>query len=224
MRITLRPNVAWALRSRLAAAGLIAAALLFVVSPPPAEAQATGSVDIDITFNAITILYYYDDIHINIPNLALSELVTGTASATDFGVNDNTFTDPTNATYSAVDNLIVNDGVPTSAVAWTPGAITLTISNAWTVRALAAVGTDTDVTVGGTFSETLTHTAGAASGEIDVTAGACSGSCTALTPGMFAGASGGVALTLDFTAGNGLVYAGQYDGDGTVFTSTATTS
>lgn len=127
----------------------------------------------------------------------------------------------------AVDDLAVDDGAPNTTDVWDPTAINLTISNAWAVRALGAPGTDTDVTVatdsGG--AETLTHSAGAASGEIDVTAAACGGTCTGLTPGLFgAAATGDVDLTLDLTAGTGLVNSGIYNGDGAVYVITATTS
>ncbi len=210
---------------RTGGAVVLLAAAVMMVSAPAAQAQASGSVDIDITFSSITILYYYDDIHVNIPLAVLSRLITGDTDGDDPDIADTTFTNPTDATWVAIDNLDVDDGAPSTTDVWDPTAITLTISNAWAVRALGAPGTDTDVTVGGTFPETLTHSSGAASGEMDVTAAACGGTCTALTPGLFgAAATGDVDLTLDLTAGNGLVNSGTYNGDGAVYTITATTS
>ncbi len=210
---------------RTGGAIMLLVAALMMVSAPAAQAQASGSVDIDITFSSITILYFYDDVHVNIPLAVLSRLITGDTDGDDPDIADTTFTNPTDATWVAIDDLAVDDTAPSTADAWTPTAINLTISNAWAVRALGAPGTDTDVTVGGTFPETLTHASGAASGEMDVTAAACGGTCTALTPGLFgAAATGDVDLTLDLTAGNGLVSSGTYNGDGAVYTITATTS
>ena len=194
-------------------------------APQEAEAQASGAVDVDITFDSITILYYYDGVSINIPVGVLSRLITGDIGGDDPDIFDDTFPQ-TDATWVAANSLAVDNGAPDSTDIWTPTAINLTISNAWAVRALGAAGTDTDVTVSGTFPETLTHSAGAASGEMDVTAAACGGTCTALTPGLFGAAdTGDVDLTLDLTAGNGLINSGTYNSsDGIVYIITATTS
>ncbi len=211
------------MRKSLRTSGLaiLVAAALMMISAPAAQAQASGSVDVDITFSSITILYYYDDIHVNIPAAVLAELITGDPTV-DPDIADTTFTNTTDATYVGVDDLAVDDGAPGTTDAWTPTAINLTISNAWAVRAIGASGTSTTVAVSGTFPETLTH---ATAGAIDVTAGACGGTCTGLTPGLFgAAATGDVDLTLDLTAGAGLIDSGTYSGDGVVYTITATTA
>ncbi len=211
----------------LRTSGVIAlvAMALMMVSAPAAEAQATGDVDVHITLSSITILYFYDDIYVNIPVGVLSRLITGDTDGDDPDIADTTFINPTDATWVAVDDLAVDDGAPGTTDVWDPTGVNLTISNAWAVRALGAPGTDTDVSVSTGGTETLTHSAGPGSGEMHITGAACGGTCTALTPGLFgAAATGDVDLTLDFTGGAGLINSGTYNGDGTVYTITATTS
>ena len=70
----------------------------------------------------------------NVPLGVLSRLITGDTDGDDPDIADTTFTNPTDATWVAIDDLAVDDGAPSTTDVWTPTNINLTISNAWASR------------------------------------------------------------------------------------------
>ncbi|MFV2072547.1 MAG: hypothetical protein ACC742_07840 [Thermoanaerobaculales bacterium] len=160
--------------------------------PSTASAQATGDVDVSITVNGFVILYYYDTIAITIPANVMAQALAG--SDVTGGVADNGFT--ASAVSSTGTGVLTaeNATAPTSSDPSTT-AVTLTIQNAWAIRGLVASGSTVTVSVGN-----LSDLTSGASGTIAVTSGACSGTCTGLTPTFGTPLSGGVELGLDFSA------------------------
>ena len=135
------------------ATGLVGAAMLAALAHVPASHAATGTTAVDITFPPLVILYYFNNIDVTMDAADLETLVlngnatelAGCASSTGVGANLEcaSTTDPkaisgagtitgTSISYSAAveaDAPAVNDLGST--------AITVTLENAWAVRALA---------------------------------------------------------------------------------------
>jgi len=175
---------------------LTAAVALVALIPSTASAQATGDVDVDITVNGIVILYYYDNISVNIPSAAMAQLMGASATSS---IADTTWGGgfAVDAAYGA-GALTVDDGAPTNSALTLPNAVPFTIQNAWAVRGLLAAGSTVTVSV----TNPVALLGGGAAGDIGVSATACSGTCTGLTPTLATPAVGDVGMTLDFTTVN----------------------
>jgi hypothetical protein len=193
---------------------LTAIVALVALTPSTASAQATGDVDVAITVNGIVILYYYDDVSINIPSseMALILGLTGDSIAdTTFGTVD--------AAYGG-SALSVDPGTPpTGGNPTLPGTVPLTITNAWAVRGLMTTASSVDVTVS-TLVATLDGPG--TTGSIGISSLACAPalSCTGLTPTLATANSGDVTMDLDFsTISNAATFAAT-----TAYTITATVS
>lgn len=63
-------------RTRLSAAALVLAAICLLVSAPPAQAQATGTTDLDIVLEPLCILFYYSEIDVTLSAAVMSDLIT----------------------------------------------------------------------------------------------------------------------------------------------------
>jgi hypothetical protein len=173
---------------------------------------ASGQTNIDITLEPVVILHYYSDIDVTITSEDLSEIFSG---ATDGAVNE-----------PGTPLALTSNGVPLTLDADispdTTGDVTsatLTLTNAWAVRALS----NNDVTVAIAI-DTATLTSGS-SGTIGmsnavVDDGTSSGASINFTPlGLATPEVGDVSIDLDFS----LVSAGG-DFTGGQFTITATST
>jgi hypothetical protein len=182
------------------------AALGFSVAP-----RAQSAVDVDITLNGVTILYYYSAIDVNIASAELAKLLTtGIAGCTAAGTAPNDYTScnagalasTLQATATAGALSTTNATSPAGATTFT-GTTTLTLQNVWAVRAIGGATINTTVAVAlgtapnnklnnGAASITLTSAA-VASG------GAPAATVTFADPGLSAARSGDVILGLDLT-------------------------
>lgn len=158
-----------------------------IIAPATASAQATGDVDVSITVNGFVILYYYDTVGITIPSNVMAQAFAGADANGAVGSSLSTTATSTGAGALNAAGAALGSGSLTTTQ-------TLTIENAWALRGLIASGSSVAVTVTG-----FTDLTSASSGDIAVTGGACSGTCTGLTPTLGAADTGDVDLTLDFT-------------------------
>jgi hypothetical protein len=158
--------------------------------------QAQIAVDVDINIGAITILYAFDDIDVNIPNTALAAILAGTATcATGTLSEECNLGDgggPVNAAENA-GNLEANFNINVPCVA-PANNVNLVLQNVWAVRAIGGTTANTTVDVivpGGTTITNGTSSIGVNS------ATATPGTFT--DPGLGTPQVGDVTLNLDFT-------------------------
>ena len=194
----------------LALAALAAGVLL---AAPRAEAQV--SVDVDVTIGGITILYYFNDIDINIDSSVLAGL-TGCASITD-GIGC-TQTSPTPTTTASGTQLNWDGNIDGITLSPNLSALPVNLQDVWAVRAIGGTSANTTVTVGGAANipqgtGTGTGTIGVSSRLIDDDTDACSGGAAAATvaDSLGAAATGSVCLTLNLS---GVTGAGTFLGTG----------
>lgn len=179
---------------------LTAVLALVALTPSMASAQASGSVDVDITVNGIVILYYYDNISINIPSSQMAAILGATAAGGFGSGADSSWIAPIDATGGSPTTLTVNNGAPANS-ATAVSAVALTIQNAWAVRGLAASGVTVDVTVPPGFATTLD--ASSSGDTIGVSSVGCSGTCT-FQPNFATPNVGDIIMNLDFSGVNSI--------------------
>jgi hypothetical protein len=130
-------------------------ALAFVFASPNAEAQASGTVSIDIDYPPLVILWYYSDLNINIPTASLAGVMIG-------GTGDTAVPDATAPTLTWGAGLTADAGMTAGDAPISVGDLTsvaLTITNVWAVRSVGPATATTDVSAdfsGGTDNATLT--------------------------------------------------------------------
>lgn len=196
--------------SRNLALAALAAGVLFAA--PRAEAQV--SVDVDVTIGGITILYYYNDIDINIDSSVLAGL-TGCASITN-GIGC-TQTSPTPATTASGTQLNWDGDIDAATLSPDLTALPVNLQDVWAVRAIGGTTANTTVTVGGAANipqgtGTGTGTIGVSGRLIDDDTDACDGAAAAtVADSLGAAATGSVCLTLDLS---GVTGAGTFLGTG----------
>lgn len=167
--------------------------------------QAQIAVDVDIDINAITILYAFDDLDVNIPSTALAAILDGTATCVT-GTNSEECNlgdggGPVNAAENAGD-LEANFNINVGAVA-PSNNVDLVLQNVWAVRAIG--GTTANTTVSVTVPAATTITNGASSIAVN---GATVTPATFADPGLGTPQVGDVTLNLDFT---NVTAAGNHD-------------
>jgi hypothetical protein len=185
---------------------LLTLLVVFGASSSSVQAQSTGTTNIDIVLPQIVVLHYFNKVTLSISSAELATYLNltedqgdkATISVTSGGVG----------TFSA--NLAINPGDP-------PGSVTiatLTLQNAWAVRAIGG-GNNTQLAISVPLAgNTLTH-ASVPEAQIgldgaSVTDGANSGvSIQFVSPGMQTPQTGDIALTLDMSAAT---EAGTYEG------------
>jgi hypothetical protein len=176
----------------------------------PAQAQAVGATDVDITIPDIVILHYYSEVDVTISQADLGTFLgTGGSASVDEGI------------APAASGFTSDLTITPSGLTGNPGAATLTLQNAWGVRAISlAGGTNTQLAI--TITDpTLDHSSTLATMDITagtVTAGATTGATISFaSPGLAVPLVGDVELVLDMTLSTN---AGDYlDGE---YTLTAT--
>jgi hypothetical protein len=141
-------------RSFSLAAVLVTVGLL-ALSATPAQAQATGDTDIDITIPDIVILHYFGNVDVTITSGALGTFLTGTAgnSAVDDGI-------AAPAAGGFDQNLLIG---PSALTGGDPAAAVLILRRAWAVRSISfAGGANTSLDIDITTDPVLDHTLTAA--------------------------------------------------------------
>ena len=130
------------------AAAVLVAGLCFLVSAPPAQAQATGTTDLDIILEPLCILFYYSEIDVTLSAAVMSDLITDatlTAGTTANGVAHFQADEGTAAVTATA-------GTDLDATLPTPGALAggldltaldLNILNCAAVRCLASTTSST---------------------------------------------------------------------------------
>lgn len=176
----------------------------------PVQAQAVGATDVDINIPDIVILHYYSEVDVTISQ---ADLGTFLGTGGDASIDE--------APAPAASGFSSDLAITPSGLAGSPSAATLTLQNAWGVRAISlAAGTNTELAITITDS-TLDHSTTAATMAISsgiVAAGASTGATISFTsPGLVTPLVGDVELVLDMTLSTN---AGDYlDGE---YTLTAT--
>lgn len=161
------------------------------------NAQAQIAVDVDIDVGAITILSSFTDIDITIPDTALAALLVAsetncTAGTLAVECDELEGTATATVTGTALDAAL-NIGPEVPAASF--GAVNLTLSDVWAVRAIGGASTNTTVTA--TLGTNPTLSNGASILEVDAVVAA---PATFADPGLATPQLGDVTLTLDFTA------------------------
>ncbi len=174
--------------------------------------HAQIAVDVDIDVGAITILSSFTDVDVVIPDTALAALLTTSEPNCAPGTNSIECDELGGAATATVNgaaleaDLDIGPQVPSA----TFGAINLTLSNVWAVRAIGggSANTTVSVTLGGNPS--LSN----GTSIIDVTAASVA-PATFTDPGLSTPQLGDVTLTLDFsqTTSDGLHDDGSDAGD-----------
>lgn len=178
----------------------VAAGSLFVCQ----RAQAQVAVDVDITLGGMTILYYHDNINVNVSDSVLASLllpvactggtcveaVTGSADATSPGAGQLNWLGNVVGTPAPVDLT----------------SIDLNLQNVWAVRAIGGDSASTTVTIAAGISDNQLNGAigyiGIVSRAIATGATAPCGGATTATfadPGLATATQGSVCLRLDFS-------------------------
>ncbi len=168
------------------------------------QAKAQVAVDVDITLGGMTILYYHDNINVNVTDSVLASLLLP-ASCTS-GACIEAVTGSGNATSPAAGQLNwVGNVVGTPAPA-NLASVDLNLQNVWAVRAIGGSTANTTVTIAAGSSDNqingVTGYIGVVSRAIATGATAtCGGATTAqfADPGLSTATQGSVCLELDFS-------------------------
>ena len=195
--------------SRNLALAALAAGVLFAA--PRAEAQV--SVDVDVTIGGITILYYYNDIDINIDSTVLAGLAACNSITNGIGC---TQTSPTPATTASGTQLNWDGNIDGATLSPDLSALRVNLQDVWAIRAIGGGSANTTVTVGG-----ATDIDGGANGTIAVNTrlidndtDACDaggGASADVVDSLGTPAAGSVCLELDLS---GVTGAGTFQGTG----------
>jgi len=189
----------------------VVALVASLLCAPAAHAQATGATDIDITVQGVVILHYFSNIDLTLQTSDLETFLGYGGKTSDEGTITGTGFSPNVDMASSI-----------TAPSGDPSAATLTLQNAWAVRAIAASGSS--VTVAVTLTDNQLVHATDITKNIDLSSALVSedGSTYAASrsfaaPGLISPEYGNVRMTLDMTDAT---LSGQYvDG---VYTLTVT--
>ena len=204
---------------KLLAKGLAVAAFAAAAFTISERAEAQVQVDVDVSLGGITILYYHNNINVNVPDSVLATLLSPAACSSAFGSVNCIVAPPapTNATSPAAGQLnwlgaISANPAPVPADL---ASIDLNLQNVWAVRAIGGSSANTTVTIAGT----MTSIAGVA-GSIGIVSrslatgatATCAGPTTATfaDPGLSTAVQGSVCLELNFST----ALQGPFNGTG----------
>ncbi len=133
---------------------LLAGIALLGLNATPVLAQASGTVDIDISFPPLIILYYYSDITVTIPSAALLNLMTGG----DDDIETTGGTVDVSASGGILEGTLAGPGTDLDV---NPADVNLHLNTIWAVRSVgAASGNNTQVVVSAPENATLTGSNG----------------------------------------------------------------
>jgi hypothetical protein len=122
---------------------------LIALATSPAQAQAVGATDVDITIPDIVILHYFSAVDVQITSDALGTYLTGSAG-------DSSVDEGTAAPAAGGFDQDLNIG-PSAVLTGDPTAAVLVLRNAWAVRAISlAGGANTQLAIANT-DPTLDH-------------------------------------------------------------------
>jgi len=185
----------------------------------PAFAQATGEVDIDISFPPLIILYYYSDLDVTIPAAELLGILTN--GDDDIATAGGTVSVTTNG--NQLEGTLT--GLDTDWDFADPEDVILDLSDIWAVRSVGQAGGNTQVTISAPTNATLAGSNGGTivvdDTDIRVDTGSFDGDKADDFPptGLLNAQLGDVRLELDIS---GATYEGDYsNAAGGQFTITA---
>jgi len=189
------------------------------------RAEAQVAVDVDISLGGITILYYYDNINVNIPDAVLASLLmpAGCVAGVSCVVPSPGTIDATNPSPGRLNWLGTVNGTPAPTDL---SSIDLNLQHVWAVRAIGGSSANTTVTIAG---PALPSSIAGASGSIGVvsraiatgasaTCGPGSTTATFADPGLGVALQGSVCLELDFSSAVQGPFIGSGDTGDTVYT------
>ncbi len=212
---------------KLLAKGLAVAAIAAVAFTTSERAEAQVAVDVDVSLGGITILYYHNNINVNIPDSVLATLLAPPACTSAFGSVNCIVPPPaaTDATSPAAGQLNWLGAVSTNPapVPANLSSIALNLQNVWAVRAIGGSSANTTVTIAGTMTSIpgVTGSIGIVSRSIATGATATCGGPTTATfadPGLATAVQGSVCLGLDFSTAQQGPFNGTGDTGDVVYT------
>ena len=180
-----------------ALAASLAIALGAILTPTPAMADtATGNTAFKVILQPVTLLYYYGEVDLTIPQSALLSLAGGAPKALS------------TQTPSATSSLGTLSATLTSPAGSAPGGISniaLTMANFWAVRSITSPGTGGGTTVSVSFSSSSATASASLTGATSGSTAKIGLSGLATTPTSFAGTGlggaqlGSVSMDLNLT-------------------------
>lgn len=193
------------------------------------QSARAENVDVSITLNGVTILYYYNSIAVTVGSADLGGLLTtGIAGCVAAGSAPNTYTSCSagaspalTATNSAGKLVTVNATSPAGATTFN-GSTTLTLQNVWAVRAIGGNTANTTVASAvGTKAQLNNGAASIAITSAQIQSGALgpAASITFPDPGLSNATSGDIVLGLNLA---NATLAGTYANPGGNYTITVT--
>ena len=187
-----------------ALAASLAMALGMALAPTPAAADtATGNTAFKVILQPTTLLYYYSEVDLTVPQSALLALAGGAPAA--LGAQAVNASNGTGATLSAILTS------PAGAAAAGISSAALTLSNFWAVRSITTP-TSGNTTVSVSFSSTGTSTGATLTGTTSGSTATIGLSSLATTNGSFTGTGlGGTPKTGNVTMNLNLSNASTAD-------------
>ena len=128
---------------------LLVVGALFLVSAPPAHAQATGTTDVDIILDPLCILFFFSEIDVTLSASVISDLVTDatvTAGTTVNGVEHFQADEGTVAVTATAGTDLDATLTPTPgalAAGLNLSAVDLNLLDCWAVRCIASTTSST---------------------------------------------------------------------------------
>jgi hypothetical protein len=211
-------SIVTSMRTRVGAAFLFVFGALF--GSTTASAQ-NAVVDLNVTLNPITLLYYFSTVNVDVPSSAMAGMLCGTGAASAIyntsASNCNVGATGTLTATGGAAGLTANGAIGTSPGGFAIGAVPLTLQNVWAVRAVGGTSANTTVSISLGAATTLLSPAGTGTASIVLsaptvsTSTATSGNGTSAVtfpdPGLVNAQQGSVGLSLNMT---GATVSGTY--------------
>lgn len=178
----------------------VAAAFGLAISTP---SQAQVQVDVDITFNGLTILYYYSELDVTVPASAFAGLVAAGCTGITNGIGCNQGTAAALSATGDAAGLTADANLAAAAALVPLNAVPLDLDNVWAVRAVGGASGNTSLTFAIGSGATLVNGAGSigvasAAGYVGAS-GTPATTVTFADPGLVTPQNGGVRLMLNLS-------------------------
>ena len=194
--------------------GLAVAAVAAAALTTTQRAEAQVAVDVDISLGGITILYYNNNINVDVPDAVLASLLMPVSCGAGCIVPPPAVTAATSSGVGQL-NWLGNVSNNPAPVPVNLTSIDLNLQNVWAVRAIGGSSASTIVTIAGTTTSIpgVDGSIGIVSRSIATGSTAtCGGGTTAnfADPGLATAVQGSVCLELNFST----ALAGPFNGTG----------
>ena len=187
------------------------------------RAQAQVAVDVDVTLGGITILYYHNNINVNVPSSVMASLLSpaGCVAGVTCVVAPPAVIDATSPAAGQLNWVGAVNGTPAPTDLT---SIDLNLQNVWAVRAIGGASGNTTVTIAGALPS-ITGVVGsigivsrAIATGATATCGAGNTTATFVDPGLGTALQGSVCLELNFATAIEGPFIGTGDTTDTVYT------